>query len=94
MRESWVLRFVECKIQVEVNKRRHQIGFSRAHGKTEKIIGICYAVKRIVEKRFVINARRIGFNEFFELFRNLFAIVVFQPCIFQQCLGSRIILQV
>ena len=66
MSERRILRLIHSEIQFQIDERRHQIRFSRAHRQAEQVIRIRRAIKRVTEKAFAVNGLRRGFDLFFQ----------------------------
>ena len=89
MSECGIVRFVNGKVQIKINKRRHQVGFTRAHRKAEQIIRIGNAVKGVVPYLVVIYTFGCIFDRLFKLDRNLLIIIVFHAGVLKKSRGRR-----
>ena len=89
MGKGRIMGLVFGKVQIQINKCGHQVGFSGTHGQAEQIVGIRYPVKGRLEKIFIINALRVFAYLLFQLFGDLFAGVGFQTGVLEQCSRGR-----
>ena len=54
MGKGWVIRLLAGKIQIQVNKCGHQVGFTRTHGKTKQIIGVGNFIECFIEELLIV----------------------------------------
>ena len=85
------MRLILSKVQIYINECGHQIGFSRTHRKTEKIIRISYLVKDILQHFLVINLPGMMTDKLLQLWSYLLAVAVFLSTILIQGQRSRIL---
>ena len=91
MRPYRIMWLILSKVQIYINECSHQIGFSRTHRKTEKIIRISYLVKDILQHFLIINLPGMMTDKQLQLWRYLLAVAVFLPAILIQGQRSRIL---
>ena len=84
MRKGKIVRLILRKIQIQIDERRHQVGFTCTHRQTEKIICVRDAIENLFECRLVIYFVCVLLDIFLQFRRKLFAVLILETCVLEE----------
>ena len=73
-----IVRFLLCKIQVEVDECCHKVGLARTHREAEHIVGVVDTVEDAVEDAVEINVLRLCHHRLAQIIGKGFSLTVVQ----------------